>query len=419
MTESSQSASAPIEPAAASAVDGFSGAVPHLRVRGDGEQRTTALELFFDLIYVFAVTQLSHLVIDGHVSLESVGRASFLLIVVWWAWIYTTWMVNWFDPESTPVRMLLTAIALASLLMSASIPKAFGSDGIWFAVAYIALQNGRNSIAMLLLQRSHSLRRVFERIVASSTVSALLWLAGGIWAHDRLGLWCGALAIDLIAPLLGYRTPGLGRSLTSDWPVDGGHFAERFQSFIIIALGESIVVTGATASTRGLSDGVVGSLALAFLVTAELWWLYFGEVAEHARHDIATSDDPGRLARDAYTYLHLPIAAGIIMIAVADDLLISAPGHHLSGGAIVMAALGPAVYLFGESLVRIRMTGRYSLKRLGTVAALVVLSLIGRDLTAAELTALVAAVLLVLGVAEYDLSRVPGWPSFGGRRRAG
>jgi low temperature requirement protein LtrA len=306
----------------------------HLRPREQGEQGTSAVELLFDLVYVFAVTQLSHLLI-GQLTLAGAGRTLFLLGVVWWAWIYTTWMVNWYDPASTAVRLVLVAGGLASLLMAAAIPGAFGTDGALFAGAYVALQVGRNLAAAALLERSHALRRTYERILAWSALSGALWIAGGLGpAHLRFAFWGPALAVDLIAPALGYRTPGLGASSTSDYPVEGGHFAERFQAFIIIALGESIVVTGATASARGLSSGVVWSLGVAFLGTSALWWLYFGEVAEHSRRQLARADDAGSLARDAYTYLHLPIVAGIIAVAVGNDILISHPHRVLSPRAV-------------------------------------------------------------------------------------
>ncbi len=337
----------------------------HLRPRDGGQQPTTAVELLFDLVYVFAVTQLSHLVISGHLSLTSVARAAFLLLVVWWAWIYTTWMVNWFDPRSGAVRLVLIVVSLASLLMSAAIPHAFGSQATLFAAAYVALQVGRNLIGMLLLERDHALRRTFERILAWSVLSGVLWLTGGLVSGSlRLVVWGPALAIDLLAPIVGYWTPRLGRSLTSDWTVEGGHFAERFQAFIIIALGESIVITGATASARGLSVEIVVSLAIAFLGTGALRWLYFGEVAERSRRHLAESEDPGRLARDAYTYLHLPIVAGIIMVGVADDLLIAHPSNTLDVAGIVMMVGGPAVYLLGETLFRLRMIGSVSPKRI-------------------------------------------------------
>ena len=378
----------------------------HLRPRDGQEQKTTALELFFDLIYVFAVTQLSHLVIDGGVGLASIGQASFLLLVVWWAWIYTTWMVNWFDPgTSGAVRLVLGAVGLASLLMSAAIPGAFAGQALLFAGAYVILQLGRNVAAMLLLRRDHRLRRVFERVVAWSAAAALFWLAGGIWTGMRDELWGIALLVDVIAPLVGYRTPRLGRSVTADWDVDGGHFAERFQSFIIIALGESIVVTGATAAARGLGSSIVIGLSVAFVITGSLWWLYFGEVAASAQRDLAESDDPGRLARDAYTYLHLPIVAGIIMVAVADDLLISHPGRAAGTAAALMTTMGPALYLAGESAVRLRMIGHVSAKRVVTIVTLVLLAAIGRELPALALSALVAAALVMLSVWENEALR--------------
>jgi low temperature requirement protein LtrA len=382
---------------------------PHLRPRDGREQQTTTVELFFDLVYVFAVTQLSHLVISGNLSLVSVARTGFLLLVIWWAWIYTTWMVNWFDPGSGTVRLVIVVASLASLLMSAAIPDAFGSQALLFAGAYVGLQVGRNAAGMVLLNRGHSLRQTFERILAWSLVSGALWLAGALVASsDRLALWGPALAIDLIAPLVGYRTPGRGSSQTSDYAVEGGHFAERFQSFIIIALGESIVITGGTASGKGITGQIVLALTIAFLGTGALWWLYFGEVAEHSRRRMAEADDPGRLARDAYTYLHLPIVAGIILVAIADDLLITHPTHPLSAAGVTMTVGGPALYLVGETLFRVRMIGSANPKRITAVLALGLLAAVGNGLSALALSGCVAAALTALSLWEYEplLARV-------------
>lgn len=339
--------------------------------------------------------------IDAELSRASIAQAAFLLLVVWWAWIYTTWMVNWFDPGSTKVRLILAGVTLASLLMSAAIPTAFGSEAWLFAGAYVVMQVGRNVGAMALLERDHRLRPVFERLVAWSCASAVLWIAGAaVDEAARPWVWGAALAIDLTAPLVGYAFPGLGRSLTTDWDVEGAHFAERFQSFVIIALGESIVVTGATASSRGLTASSVVALAVAFFVSGALFWLYFGEVAEHSMSDIVEAADPGSIARDAYTYLHLPIIAGIIMVAVGDDLLVAHPGDPLSTAGVVMATLGPAVYLLGESAFRLRMIGRASRKRLTCVVALIVLCLLGGGLSALALSCCVAALLAILAASE-------------------
>jgi len=384
---------------------------PHLRPRDGGEQPTTSVELLFDLVYVFAVTQLSHLLID-HLTFAGAGRTAFLLLVVWWAWIYTTWMVNWFDPSSTPVRLVLVGATLASLLMAAAIPTAFGANALLFAAAYVALQLGRNVAGALLLHPEHRLRLTFERIVWWSVASGVLWIAGAL-APERLlfAFWAPALAVDLVAPVAGYWTPGLGRSSSDDYPVEGGHFAERFQAFIIIALGESIVVTGATASSRGLTGTVIAALAVAFLVTGALWWLYFGEVAEHSRARLATADDSGILARDAYTYLHLPIVAGIIMVAVGDDLLIAQPRASLATAGIVMTVGGPALYLLGESMFRLRMIGSVSPKRLAAVVALCVLGLVAGDLSALALAGAVGVLMTALAVWEYAPSPARAQPS--------
>ena len=211
-----------------------------LRVREKGEQRVTPLELFFDLVYVFAVTQLSHLLLD-HPSLGGALQTLFLLLVVWWAWQYTAWFTNWFHPDTQYVRLVLVAVMLASLVMSAAIPAAFGERGLVFALAYVAIQAGRTAFAVLALGASHPLSRVFWRILAWFAASGVLWVAGGLsegWA--RVSLWMLALAVDYAGPVARYRTPGLGSSRTEEWTIEGAHLAERCQLFVIIALGESI-----------------------------------------------------------------------------------------------------------------------------------------------------------------------------------
>ena len=373
----------------------------HLRPRGDGiEQPITTVELFFDLVYVFAVTQLSHLILH-ELTVGGVARAAFLLLIVWWAWIYTTWMVNWFDPASPAVRGVLTGVMLASLLMAAALPGAFGEDGMLFAISYVALQVGRNVAAARLLRPDHSLRDVFERLVGWSAVSGVLWLAGAALDGDRrLLLWIPAVALDLCAPVAGYWLPRRGHAVTTDYDIEGAHFTDRCQGFIIIALGESIVVTGATAADAGLSLTVVLCLGIAFLETAALWWLYFGAVAERSRQVMTSCEDPGRLARDAYTYLHVPIVGGIIAVAVGDDLLIADPARALHGVGLAMVLGGPALYLVGESLFRLRVTGAANAERLAVAAILVLAAPLGSQISALAVSATVAALLSALALWE-------------------
>ena len=202
-------------------------------------------------------------------------------------------MANWFDPASSAVRGVLTAVMLASLLMAAALPEAFGERALLFAASYVALQVGRNAAAASLLQRRHRLRDVFERLVVWSAASGVLWLAGGALDSDQR-----LVAVD---PGARARARGArGRLLAAgSWPGGddrlrhrGRHFAERCQLFIIIALGESIVVTGATASAAGLTATVVLCLIVAFVETAALWWLYFGTTAEHARVAMSPATTP-------------------------------------------------------------------------------------------------------------------------------
>jgi low temperature requirement protein LtrA len=369
-----------------------------LRARGAGTQPVTTAELFFDLVYVFAVTQLSGLIHDD-LSVGGVVQATFLLLVVWWAWIYTTWMVNWFDPASPAVLGVLAAAMFASLLMAAALPEAFGERGLLFAASYVALQVGRNAAAVLLLPREHPLRTVFERLAGWSVASAALWLAGGALAGDeRVILWLAALALELAAPAAGYWLPNRGHAATSAYDIEGGHFVERCQLFVLIALGESIVVTGATAASAGLTFAVVVCLVVAFLETAALWWLYFAGHAERSRDVMTTYDDPGRLARDAYTYGHLPIVAGIIATAVGLNLLIAAPHEALPPVGIAMVLGGPALYLLGESHYRWRISGTHNLKGITVAGVFVLLAPIGHAVSALWLSGLAAALLILLAL---------------------
>jgi low temperature requirement protein LtrA len=239
-----------------------------------------------------------------------------------------------------------------------------------------------------------------------SAAAGVLWIAGGTLDGDqRLLLWIPALAIDLAAPVAGYWLPGRGRTSTTDYDIEGSHFAERCQLFIIIALGESIVVTGATAADAGLTPTVVACLVVAFLETAALWWLHFGATGERSSAALSASDDPGRLARDAYTYLHLPIVAGIIATAVGAELLIAHPGDPQQGVGLAMMLGGPALYLVGESLFLRRLSLKTDSKRLTVAGLLVLLVPLGGSVPALLLGAVVTALLAALAVWEVRSAR--------------
>jgi low temperature requirement protein LtrA len=298
---------------------------------------------------------------------------------------------------------------LASLLMAAAVPEAFGDHGMLFAASYVGLQVGRNAAGLALLARDHHLREVLERLLSWSVVSGALWLAGATLDSDqRLLLWIQALTLELVAPLARYWLPGRGRAATTDWDVEGVHFAERCQLFIIIALGESIVVTGAAATDAGLTSTIVACLAVAFLQTMALWWLYFGSPAERSHAAMSLRHDPGRVARHADTYLHLLIVAGIIATAAADGLLIAAPHDPQHGVGTAVLLGGPALFLLGESLFQWRTVGTASAKRLGAAALIIALAPLALELSTLALTGIVMGILTAVAIWELRASTPTG-----------
>ena len=277
------------------------------------------------------------------------------------------------------MRLVLLVVMASSLLMAVAIPEAFGRLAPLFACSYVLLQVVRNAFNVYATPRDNPFYIIFRRILAWSLVSGVLWLAGGFAPSGaRTWLWIAALAVDYVAPSVGYWTPRLGRSGTTEWEIEAAHFAERFQLFIIIALGESIVVTGATASSLVLDFANGTALMVAFGTSAALWWLYFDEVGWRAQRFLSRSHDSGRLARDAYTYLHIPIVAGIIVVAVGDELVIAHPGASPSGVELAVILGGPALYLVGHTLFRLRMIHNVSRKRVVAMVAILALALARR-----------------------------------------
>ncbi len=330
-----------------------------LRERGRHDSSKVGMvELFFDLVFVFAVTQLSHTLL-AHLDVVGATQTTLLLVAVWWVWIYTSWVTNWLNPERVPVRVCLFALMLAGLLLSSSIPQAFAAHGFAFACAYVSMQVGRTLFFLWALRNAPvNMRRNFQRILIWLVLSGVLWIAGGLAADSvRFAFWTFALLLEFVSPLVYFWVPGLGRSRTTDWNVDGQHMAERCALFVIIALGESLLVTGATFSELAWNEASIAAFVSAFLGTVAMWWIYFDTGAQRAADRFTHSDDPGRVARTAYTYLHLPIVAGIIVCAVADELVLAHPDHVDTAGIAVILS-GPALYLLGNALFKWATTDR-------------------------------------------------------------
>lgn len=330
-------------------------------LRGRGRQdsgKVGMVELFFDLVFVFAVTQLSHSLL-AHLSPGGAVQVALLMVAVWWVWIFTSWITNWLDPETLPIRIGLFVLMVAGLLLSSSIPQAFGERGLLFASAYVFMQVGRTAYSLWAVRGEPlNMTRNFQRILLWLMLSGVFWVSGGfVEGSQRLTFWALALVIEVLSPSLYFWVPGLGRSTLEDWNVEGNHMAERCGLFVIIALGESLLVTGATfAELTTRVPGVLG-FGVAVLGSIAMWWVYFDSGAEHAHHRIAHSRDPGRQARIAYTYLHLLIVAGIIVSAVADELVLMHPDHASQAGGLVIVG-GPWLFLLGCTLFKWVMNDR-------------------------------------------------------------
>jgi len=374
---------------------------PMLRERVRGRHaRVTNVELFFDLVFVFAVTQLSHSLL-AHLDLAGAVHTVLLMLAVWWAWIYTTWATNWLDPDHPTVRAMLFVLMAVGLVMSTSLPQAFGERAAPFALAYASVQLGRTLFMLWASRRDASLRATFVRMTCWFSLSAALW-AGGAFGPPaaQLGLWAAALGVEYLAAVVGYWAPGLGRSDTSDWKVEGAHMAERCGLFIIICLGESVLVTGATFAQHAWDAPAIGAAVASLAGAIAMWWIYFDAHADAASRAIAESDDPGRIARIAYTYAHIPVVAGIIVTAAGDELALAHPMGHAETPAIWLILGGPALFLVGGLWFKHAVFKVISAPRAGGLALLGLTAFAAPYLTPLALSAAATAALVTAAAWE-------------------
>ena len=363
--------------------------------------RVTYAELFFDLVFVFAVTQISHTLLT-HFTPLGVVQVTLLFLAVWWVWVYTSWITNWLNPEKTPVRLLLFAMMLGGLVLSTSIPAAFDGRGLWFAIAYAAMQVGKTVFLWVSTPRSRSPARMNAiRITAWLSMSAIFWIAGGLAQGElRLVLWAIALVIEYISPAVRFWIPRYGASSVADWVIEGGHMAERCALFVIIALGESVVVTGATFAELAWSAENLAAFVTVLAGSIAMWWIYFHIGAEAGSEQISRSSEPGRLARLAYTYLHMPIVAGIIVSAVADELVLKHPVGHSDFKTVISAIGGPLLFLFGTILFKHSFRGFLQLSHGVGIVALGVLAWFASELSPLMLSILTTAIMIAVAVWE-------------------
>ena len=331
-----------------------------LRDHSRGHAAVSYLELFLDLVFVFAITQLSHFLLE-HLTIQGAVQALVLFLAVWWAWIYTTWASNWVDPERGPVRFMVAGVMVGSLVLSSSLPFAFGSGGLVFALAYVAIQVLRTCfVAWAMRHRDKKNARNMVRATLYFCVAAVFWIWGALSGApmQRAGLWVIALAIEYAGPALVFWLPFLGRAQTTDWAISGEHMAERCALFIIIALGEGIIVTGSEFAEAGAGWPGILAFVTAFASSFTLWWVYFDLGAIRGAQHIAHDADPGRVARDAFTYWHLPIVAGIVVLAVVDEQTLAHPLVSSSGGFVLVLGAGSTLFLVGTMVFKKLTSGR-------------------------------------------------------------
>lgn len=379
----------------------------YLRERTGDEAHVTNIELFFDLVYAFAVTQLSHK-LAGDLSAVGTVQTIVLWFAVWLGWQYTCWVTNWFDPERLPVRVLILVIMLIGTIMSASLPLAFGERGLTFAVCYVVIQVGRSLVAIAFLGSGHELSQNFKRIATWLSISGVLWIAGGcVDGPGRLAFWLAAVACEYVSPMFGFALPVLGRSRSSDWQsAEGGHIAERCQAFVIIVLGESLLSTGSTLSSaeRWTAPGIIAFL-VCFLGTVALWWIYFDTGSRAGSERIARAERPGQMAA-YFHYVHAVLVAGVIGIAAGDDLVIEHPDERIRAATALLLVVAPAIYVFGNAIYKRIIYGVFPLSHWIGLGLLLVLFPFAFE----------TDVLMVDGLTTVILIAVAAWESVSRRR---
>src|SRR2546426_7526328 len=313
-------------------------------------RRVTPLELFFDLVVVFAITQVTSFLARSP-TWGGLLRSVLLLGALWWAWAAYALLTNTLDPEEGAVRLAVLAAIAAMLVVSLAAPRAFGRDGVTFGVAYFVVRALHLVLFAIAGRGDRDLFGAVMRIVPTAILGAtLLVVAGFFHGSAQLALWGAAVAVNYIGPLLGHMR---------GWRVSPEHFVERFGLIVIIAIGESIVAIGVGAAGLSLDAGVIAAALLGVTVAACLWWSYFDWVvySAQARLREATGSRRAALARDAYSYLHLPMGGGIVLFAFGlkttlpdvGALLPTVPAFGLVGGI--------ALYLLAHVAFRLRIGG--------------------------------------------------------------
>ncbi|HWW66796.1 MAG TPA: low temperature requirement protein A [Solirubrobacterales bacterium] len=358
----------------------------------EGEQ-VTPLELFFDLVFVLAITQCTALM-SHHPTWSGLAQGLLVLGMLWWAWVGYAWLTSVIDPEEGAVRLVIFGAMAALLIVSLCVPEAFGSLALAFALFYGVVRTAHIALFMLASPEDDALRHSVLGLAASTAIAVGLLLAASFLDGLAQGaLWVLALLLDMGGPYF-FGSEG--------WKLVPGHFAERHGLIVIIALGESIVAIGVGAAGH-VTAGIVVAATLGVALAAAMWWTYFDIVAIVAGRRLARAEagrELNEMARDSYSYLHLPMVAGIVLVALGMKTTIGHVGNHLHAVPAFALLGGLALYLLGHVAFRYRHVHTINRQRLLLAVVLLVLVPVATELPA--LAPLALANVLVWAMIAYE-----------------
>jgi low temperature requirement protein LtrA len=370
-----------------------------VRKQGADQTKSSFPELFFDLVFVFALIQLSHALASDFSSTAAI-ESLLLIFAIWWVWINTTWVTNLLDTDKDPVRLLLFGLMFGGILLAIAIPEAFGTQGLVFAVIYSAMQVGRSVFTLYAFRGVNQASFLtFLRITLWMLVSSVFWIAGAL--EVRTALWSLALLIEYASPAVRYYIPGMGKSARETLDVSGEHMAERCALFVIICLGETILTSGRNAAEHMGGDLTFAVFCSAFLSTGFMWWIYFHHGQEKAADKAEATSEPESVALNLFTYGHLPIVAGIIIAAVGQDLSLSHASEESTPKEALAILGGPALFLIGNIWVKLVAAREMPVSHIVGLVLLLMVALLLPITDNYHIQMFATAVLFVVALWEY------------------
>ncbi|SCG68628.1 low temperature requirement protein A [Micromonospora humi] len=387
-----------------------------LRPDDDDSERATFLELFFDLVYVFALTRISarafeDLALEGGQTYWSAvtggGKTLLLLLALWMLWQGTAWTTSRYDPYHLWLQVIVITALVSAMVMGVAIPRAFSGAGLAFAAAYVVAQVGRSAILLLVLRRLQY-RRLKLRMLITYCVAGVLWLVGGVLpTNARVVLWSTALLVEYLGNRFGWPVPGLGRSTISRWDIHGKHLAERYQQIYLVAIGETILIAGLTFTRSPGGWPSILAFAAALATSVLLWRIYVQRAGQILGEAVTGAEHPATIGRSAAD-THLVMVIGVVATAIGYELAIEHPTGHNELPWLAMVLGGPALFLAGRARFEYEVFGRVSPSRLVAIAALALPAPL--LVHVAPLFGAVWAVVVLTAVAVADVRRAWGRP---------